>query len=241
MNNGSTKSGRIDFYFDPMCPYAYQTSIWIRDVRRQTALGIDWKFFSLEEINRPEGKKHPWEREIGYGWSPLRVAARLRRRDEALCDAWYLACGRTLHDEGGKPHDPDTARRLLVEIGANSDDWDEALADHSTHDDVKADHFRAVEAFGGFGVPIIVFPETWGFPTGQSATPGKAIFGPVVVPAPLGDDALALWNLVKTYAAIPGLYEIKTPKTTGDIRFIGEAFTPYLRGRDWQSVQNPAP
>ncbi|MFN5603695.1 MAG: DsbA family protein, partial [Actinomycetes bacterium] len=49
---------RIDFYFDPMCPYAYQTSLWIRDVRRQNGLHIDWKFFSLEEINRPEGKKH---------------------------------------------------------------------------------------------------------------------------------------------------------------------------------------
>ncbi|MFM7870942.1 MAG: DsbA family protein, partial [Actinomycetota bacterium] len=46
----------IDFFFDPMCPWAYQTSLWIRDVRRQRQLRINWRFFSLEEVNRPDGK-----------------------------------------------------------------------------------------------------------------------------------------------------------------------------------------
>ena len=225
---------KVDFYFDPMCPYAYQTSLWIRDVRRQTGLHIDWKFFSLEEVNRPEGKRHPWERPIGYGWSPMRVAARLRRRDPALCDAWYLAIGHALHERAEKPHDPNTARRLLTSIGADPDDWDEALADPSTHDDVKADHFHAVEAYGGFGVPIIVFPAAEGHNE-------KAVFGPVVVPAPLGEGALDLWAVTTAYTRIPGLYEIKTPKTAADQIAIARAFTPYLEGRDWQSVQNPAP
>ena len=224
----------VDFYFDPMCPYAYQTSLWIRDVRRQTGLTIDWRFFSLEEVNRPEGKKHPWERPIGYGWSPMRVAALLRRRDPNLCDAWYLACGRALHEHGRKPHDPDTARELLVSIGASPSDWDDALADPTTHDDVKADHFHAVDTFGGFGVPIIVFPAS-------DDRPKKAVFGPVVVPAPLGTEALDLWALTVAYTRITGLYEIKTPKTAADIVAIGRAFTPYLQGRDWESVQNPAP
>ena len=66
-----------------MCPYAYQTSLWIRDVRRQNGIDITWKFFSLEEINRPEGKKHPWERSVAYGWTPMRVAAFLRRPMQA--------------------------------------------------------------------------------------------------------------------------------------------------------------
>ena len=46
----------MDFHFDPMCPFAYQTSLWIRDVRAQTGITIDWRCFSLEEINREEGK-----------------------------------------------------------------------------------------------------------------------------------------------------------------------------------------
>ena len=231
---------RVEFYFDPMCPYAYQTSLWIRDVRRQNGLTIDWRFFSLEEVNRPEGKKHPWEREIGYGWTPMRVAALLRRRSADLCDAWYLACGHALHDLGRRPHEEEVAKELLVSIGARESDWDDALADPTTHDEVKAEHFQAVEQYGGFGVPIIVFPEDTGVDLSISHTPGKAVFGPVVVPAPMGDEAMALWDLTVAYTRVRGLYEIKTPKTAADMAFIGEAFTPYLQGRRWQSVQNPA-
>ena len=63
-----------------MCPYAYQTSLWIREVRDRTGLEVNWRFFSLEEINRAEGKKHPWEREWSYGWSLMRIGALLRRQ-----------------------------------------------------------------------------------------------------------------------------------------------------------------
>ncbi|MGA1506717.1 MAG: hypothetical protein ACO37V_09115, partial [Ilumatobacteraceae bacterium] len=108
---------RVEFFFDPMCPWAYQTSLWIREVRRLTGLTIDWRFASLEEFNRPEGKRHPWEREIGYGWTPLRVAALLRRRSMEACDAWYLACGRALHEEGRRPHEADAAREMLASFG----------------------------------------------------------------------------------------------------------------------------
>lgn len=224
----------IEFFFDPMCPWAYQTSLWIREVRRLTGLRISWRFFSLEEVNRPEGKKHPWEREVAYGWSPMRVAALLRRDDPGLCDAWYLACGHALHEEGRKPHDPETARQLLASIGVTPDVWDRALSDPTTHDDVKADHDFAVEELAGFGVPIIVVPA-------DETTPRRAIFGPVVVPAPMGDEALALWDVTLAYRRIRGLYEIKTPKTKDDLAVIARAFTPYLHGRDWESIQNPAP
>ena len=70
----------VDFHFDVMCPWAYQTSRWMREVRDLTGLEVRWRFFSLEEINRQEGKKHPWEREWSYGWSLLRIAAMLRLR-----------------------------------------------------------------------------------------------------------------------------------------------------------------
>ena len=64
MASAQTKPEKIDFFFDIMCPYAYQTSIWIREVRSKIDLEINWRFFSLEEINREEGKKHPWERAL---------------------------------------------------------------------------------------------------------------------------------------------------------------------------------
>ena len=79
---------QIEFFFDPMCPWAYQTSLWIREVRDLTGVSIVWRFFSLEEINRREGKKHPWEREWSYGWSQMRIGALLRRRSQADLDTW---------------------------------------------------------------------------------------------------------------------------------------------------------
>lgn len=109
---------RIEFFFNPMCPYAYQTSVWIRDVRSRQPLEIRWRFFSLEEINRPDGKRHPWERPLAYGWTPMRVGAWLRRLDMTLCDRWYEACGMALHVDGRRFYDPDVARGLLEGIGA---------------------------------------------------------------------------------------------------------------------------
>ena len=220
---------RIDFYFDPMCPWAYQTSVWIREVRRLTGLEISWKFFSLEEINLVEGKKHPWERDLSYGWSPMRVGAWLRRQSMAWCDDWYEAIGTALHVNALRPYDREVALGLLAAIGAPKNAWDDALADPTTHDDVRADHERAVHEYAGFGVPILVFANN------------RAVFGPVVVPAPMGDEALRLWDLTVAYSLFEGLYEIKTPKTNADLNMIGKFFAPYLKARQWKTVQNPAP
>lgn len=79
----------VDFHFDPLCPFAYQTSVWIRDVRAQLGITINWRFFSLEEINLVAGKKHPWERDWSYGWSLMRIGALLRRTNMSLLDRWY--------------------------------------------------------------------------------------------------------------------------------------------------------
>ncbi|MEO8163725.1 MAG: DsbA family protein [Ilumatobacteraceae bacterium] len=219
----------IDFYFDPMCPWAYQTSLWIREVRRLNDLEISWKFFSLEEINLVDGKKHPWERDLSYGWTPMRIGAWLRRSSMSMCDDWYGAIGRALHVDGRRPYERDVAIELLGQIHAPPTAWDDALADPTTHDEVRADHDRAVGQYAGFGVPILVFPSN------------RAMFGPVVVPAPMGDEALKLWELAKAYNSFPGLFEIKTPKTGHDRDYIAAAFTPYLVARQWKSVQNSTP
>lgn len=228
MNGTVLPPSEVDFYFDTMCPFAFHTSLWIREVRRLTGITINWRFFSLEEINRTADQKHPWERTIAYGWTPLRIAAHLRRQDPSLCDHWYLACGTALHMQGKRPYEREVAIELLADIGLGSEQWDDALADPTTHDDVRADHEYATTQLAGFGVPIIVAPES------------RAVFGPVVVPAPMGDSALELWDLVVAYGRFPGLYEIKTPKTDDDMRTISDAFTAYLANREWKTIQNPA-
>lgn len=212
----------VDFHFDPMCPFAYQTSLWIRDVRNQTGLEVTWRFFSLEEVNRVEGKKHPWERAWSYGWSLMRIGALLGRRDPGLLDRWYAVIGHELHTLGGKPHDPEVARRLLTDIGVDAGLLDEALADPSTHDDVRADHQRVLDA-GGYGVPTLFLD-------------GHCLFGPVLVDPPSGADALRLWDVVTGMAALPHVYELQRPKTAADAELIGQSLRPYLDGRDWVSI-----
>ena len=107
----------VDFHFDPMCPFAYQTSLWIRDVREQLGITVNWRFFSLEEINRVEGKKHPWERDWSYGWSLMRIGATAATNRHGAAGPVVRRDRTRTARRGGKPHDPAVARRLLSEIG----------------------------------------------------------------------------------------------------------------------------
>ena len=224
----TTQPTEVEFFFDIMCPYAYQTSVWLRDVQSQVGFTIKWRFFSLEEQNREEGKVHPWEREYAYGWTPLRVAAWLRRQSNDWCGAYYERAGRALHVEGRRSFDKEIALELLAELNLPTEAWDEAVADPTTHDDVRNDHMYAINDLAGFGVPIITIPD------------GRAVFGPVVLPAPTGEQARELWDITLAYSRFPGLYELKTPKTDEDMAKIGTIFTPYLTAREWRTIQNPA-
>ncbi|ALG11136.1 DsbA family protein [Kibdelosporangium phytohabitans] len=209
----------VDFHFDPMCPFAYQTSVWIREVRDQLGITVNWRFFSLEEVNRFEGKKHPWEREWSYGWSLMRIGALLRRRGMRHLDTWYARIGEALHVRGEKPHDPAVARQLLDDPAA----LDEALRDTTTHDEVRSDHHRVTDA-GGFGVPTLFF-------AGE-----RAFFGPVLVDPPRGAEAVKLWNVVTGMADLPHVYELRRLKAPADHELIARTLRPYLSGRDWVSV-----
>ena len=232
MTDASTPT-RVDFHFDVICPWAYQTSHWMREVRDRLGLEVDWRFFSLEEVNRLEGKKHPWEREWSYGWSMMRVGALLKREDPELNDAWYLKAGTALHVEGRKPHEPAVARALLAEMDLDPGIVDEALADETTHDDVRADHERVI-GLGGWGVPTLVFP-------GADDDESLKLFGPVLIDPPTGEAADRLWALVLGWLEFPQLYELQRPKTPNDLAAIGEVFRPYLEARDWNAVANPTP
>jgi len=213
----------VDFHFDVMCPWAYRTSLWMRSIRDQLGVAVNWRFFSLEEVNRAEGKKHPWEREWSYGWSMMRIGALLRRTDMTLLDAWYAQAGHALHVEGRKPHDPDVARALLGEIGLDPALVDAAIADPTTGDEVRAEHERVL-ALGGFGVPTIVFPGD------------RALYGPVVLDVPEGAAAVRLWELFTGWLELPTVYEIKRPQSVADQRRIVEEFQPYVQARDWVSI-----
>jgi 2-hydroxychromene-2-carboxylate isomerase len=219
----------LQWFFDPMCPYAYQASRWIREVREHVPLDIRWRFFSLEDINREDGKKHPWERPWSYGWGQMRVGALIRRElgNDAV-DRWYATVGAAFFDDGIRTHDPNVHADVIERAGFDPGLVERAIADETTSTEVHADYEEAVTAHGGHGVPTIVFPS------------GYAVYGPVVVPAPTGDDALALWELVVGMQRFPHLYELRHPKTTADLVHIAEHFRTYVTTRDWKTIEKPA-
>lgn len=216
-------SKTVDFHFDVMCPWAYQTSLWMRSARDQLGLTVNWRFFSLEEVNRVEGKKHPWEREWSYGWSMMRIGALLRRTDMSLLDQWYAVAGKALHVDGNKPHDPAVARHLLAEMGLDPALVDAAIADSTTHDEVHVEHQRVMDS-GGYGVPTLIFPD------------GQSLFGPVLLDPPTGEAAVRLWQAVVAWREFPQLFELQRPKMPADQRAIMTTFKPYLEARDWVSI-----
>lgn len=218
----------MDFHFDVMCPWAYQTSIWMRDVRDQLGLDVRWRFFSLEEINRVDGKKHPWEREWSYGWSMMRVGAMLRRIEPDLLDRWYWAAGTALHVDGQKPHQREVAEALVTQLGLDPALVGEAIDDPTTHDEVRAEHDRVVD-LGGWGVPTLVFDDD------------QALFGPVLIEPPTGDAAVRLWALLTGWLDFPNVYEVQRPKRPADLQAIATAFRPYVEARDWMTIQKETP
>jgi len=224
----TTTPAKVDFHFDLMCPYAFQTSLWMREVRDHAGVEVGWRFFSLEEVNRVEGKKHPWEREWSYGWSMMRIGAYLRRQDPALLDAWYLRAGTALHVEGLKPHRREVAEMLLSEMGLDPAWVGAAIDDPTTTDEVKADHDRVL-GLGGWGVPTLVFDGD------------QSLFGPVVIDPPTGDAAVRLWHAVTAWLEFPHLYEVQRPKRPDDIAVIANTFRPYFDARDWVTIENETP
>jgi hypothetical protein len=118
---------------------------------------------------------------------------------------------------------------VIADAGFDPSLVERALADPTTLDEPRAEHEDAVARYGAHGVATLVLPGEY------------AVYGPVVVPAPVGDDARALWDLVRGMARFPHLYELRHPKTLDDLLHVGEQFRTYLTTRDWQTVENPAP
>jgi len=218
----------VDFHFDLMCPWAYQASIWMRSVRSEIGTNVGWRFFSLEEINRAEGRKHPWEREWSYGWSMMRIGALLRRIDPELLDRWYWTAGTALHVQGRKPHRREVAEELLGQMELDPALVGQAIEDPSTSDEVRADHDR-VTGLGGWGVPTLVFDGD------------KALFGPVLIEPPTGAAAVRLWQLMTGWLEFPNLYEMQRPKRDADLQQVAATFRPYLEARDWITIQKETP
>ena len=202
----------LHFYFDPVCPFAWLTSKWVRTVAAQRNYSVDWRFISLRILNAhiDYASHFPPNYEDGHtaGLRLLRVAARVRaEHGREAVGPLYEAMGTRIFD-ASRDVDPLSAtdqgsRRtlepLLRDAGLPTD-LAEALDDAALDDEIRAETEEALALTGrDVGTPILHFQ-----PPG-----GTALFGPVISRLPAPDDAVELWDHVVALASFPGFAEIK--------------------------------
>ncbi len=201
------------FYWDPMCPFAWMTSRWVKQVQAQKNYTVDWRFISLRILNADKDydKHFPPEYEAGHngGKRLLRMAAAIRLdHGREIMDSLYTALGEAIFDidppasETERRHRVGTPEQVLPILDALGLDpaYADALYDESWDAELQAETDEALDKTGrDVGTPILAFqpPE------------GPAFFGPVISRLPSDEEAVALWDSVIHLATFPGFAEIK--------------------------------
>lgn len=191
----------INFHFDPLCPLAWRTALWIREVRNVRPVDVTWRFFSLEVVNRKEDVEPDYQ--DGYGWAGLRTLALARRQEgnEAV-ERLYLALGAAQHGRKESIRYAEGVRAALHAAKLDPSLVDAALADNTTTNDVLADHEEAVSRYRAFGVPTIAIKEL-----------EVGFYGPIIQFVPRGEDAGEMWDHVEWALHQPNLFELKRDRS----------------------------
>ncbi|WP_336923717.1 mycothiol-dependent nitroreductase Rv2466c family protein [Aquipuribacter sp. SD81] len=191
-----------DFWFDPLCPWAWMTSRWMGEVEQVRDVRVRWHVMSLAVLN--EGRDLPQEYRdlMDRAWGPVRVvvAAQQAHGDDVV-KPLYDAIGTRVHP-GGRTDLETVLAEALAEVGLPPELADAATTD--AHDEaLRRSHAEGIGLVGeDVGTPVVAFE-------------GTAFFGPVVTPAPKGEAAGRLWDGTLLVAGTPGFYEIKRTRTAG--------------------------
>jgi hypothetical protein len=186
----------VDFWFDPLCPWAWLTSRWLLEVQQVRRIAPSFHVMSLAYLNADKDINDEYREFLKEAWGPVRVCtAAAQTAGEPVLGALYTALGDRIHREQRKP-DRALIEEALTEVGLPTSLAD-AMDSTDYDEDVKKSHNRGMDQVGtDVGTPVI-------------SVDGVAFFGPVVTPAPKGEDAGRLWDGVLAVASTPGFYELK--------------------------------
>ncbi len=196
---------QLDFWFDPLCPWAWITSRWVLEVEKVRPVRTRWHVMSLAVLNEHKEDLSEHYREVmKKAWGPVRVcvAAEQKFGPDVLLPL-YSALGTRFHNEK-QDRGRATIEAALAEAGLPADLAD--AADSAEYDDaLRASHKDGMDRVGyEVGTPVI-------------SVNGHSLFGPVISPIPRGEAAARLWDGVLLVAGTEGFFELKRSRTTDPI------------------------
>jgi protein-disulfide isomerase-like protein with CxxC motif len=192
----------VDFWFDPLCPWAWMSSRWLLEVEKVRPIVPSFHVMSLAYLNSDKDIPDSYREKLEPAWGPVRVAiAAAQSEGDQVLLPLYTAMGNRIHLQG-RDIDRDLIVEALEEVGLPASLAD--AADSTSFDeDLKKSHHAGMDQVGmDVGTPVI-------------SVQGVAFFGPVVTPAPKGEAAGRLWDGVLLVAGTPGFYELKRTRDKG--------------------------
>lgn len=195
----------VDFWFDPLCPWAWMASRWMLEVEKVRPVHTTFHVMSLSLLNQGRDLSPEYQQEMDRGWLGVRTAIAVEQAhgSEGLRE-FYTAIGTRYHPQGQPKGDPAVVKDALVECG-----FDPGLADRATTEEFDealiASHHAGMDPVGDeVGTPVIHIN-------------GKALFGPVISPAPKGEQAGRLFDGFALVTAADGFFELKRSRDRGPI------------------------
>jgi hypothetical protein len=200
----ATERTVVDFWFDPLCPWAWLTSRWMLEVEKVRPVKTVFHVMSLSVLNDGRDLSEDYRRMLDNAWGPVRVALAVERDygSEQLA-AFYTAVGTRVHVRK-EELSPETVEAALADVGLPAELIE--VADTGDHDDaLRASHQAGMDPVGmDVGTPVI-------------HVGGVAFFGPVISPIPTGEEAGRVFDGVRDLAGYPGFFELKRTRTVGPI------------------------